>query len=67
LGVPLWLDNPHSVAALADPLRVAASTRRVAHGSNALPTWSAVVLSTREVYASVAPRTRLIHQGAGDR
>ncbi|MFF5294067.1 glycosyltransferase family 4 protein [Paractinoplanes globisporus] len=69
-GVPLWLVNPDDEAALADALQVAASTRRVTHGSNALPTWSDVVLSTREVYASVAPRVRLIQQsgaGAADR
>ncbi|MFC7275348.1 glycosyltransferase family 4 protein [Paractinoplanes rhizophilus] len=66
-GVPVWLVNPDDEVALAGALRVAASTRRVGHGSNALPTWSDVVLSTREVYASVAPRTRLIQQGVGDR
>jgi hypothetical protein len=69
-GVPLWLVNPDDEAALADALRVAAAARRVTHGSNALPTWSDVVLSTREVYASVAPRVRLIQQsgaGAADR
>ena len=65
-GVPLWLVNPDDEVALADALRVAAATRRVTHGSNALPTWSDVVLSTREVYASVAPRPRLT-QGAADR
>jgi glycosyltransferase involved in cell wall biosynthesis len=54
-GAPMWLVNPDDEAALVDALRVAAATRRVAYGSNALPTWSDVVLSTREVYASVAP------------
>ena len=69
-GVPLWLVNPDDEMALADALRVAAATRRVTHGSNALPTWSDVVLSTREVYASVAPRARLTQEsgaGAADR
>jgi glycosyltransferase involved in cell wall biosynthesis len=65
-GVPLWLVNPDDEVALAEALRVAAATRRVTHGSNALPTWSDVVLSTREVYASVAPGARLT-QGAADR
>jgi len=65
-GVPLWLVNPDDEVALAEALRVAAATRRVTHGSNALPTWSDVVLSTREVYASVASRARLT-QGAADR
>jgi glycosyltransferase involved in cell wall biosynthesis len=67
-GVPLWLVNPDDEVALADALRVAVRTRRVTHGSNALPTWSDVVLSTREVYASVAPRAGLSQQsGAADR
>jgi len=69
-GVPLWLVNPDDEMALADALRVAAATRRVTYGSNALPTWSDVVLSTREVYASVVPRARLTQEsgaGAADR
>lgn len=69
-GVPLWLVNPDDEVALADALRVAAATPRAAAGSHALPTWSDVVLATREVYAIVAPRVRLIQQsgaGAGDR
>jgi glycosyltransferase involved in cell wall biosynthesis len=67
-GAPLWLVNPDDEVALADALRVAAATPRSAHGR--LPTWNDVVLETREVYASVAPRVRLISQsgaGAGDR
>jgi glycosyltransferase involved in cell wall biosynthesis len=67
--VPLWLVNPDDEAALADALRMAAGTDRATQGSP-LPTWSDVVLSTREVYASVAPAVRVIQQsgaGAGDR
>ena len=67
-GVPLWLVNPDDESALADALRIAAGTGRDAHRRHALPTWSDVVLATREVYASAAPR--LIRQstaGAGDR
>ncbi|WP_433296094.1 glycosyltransferase family 4 protein [Actinoplanes sp. CA-030573] len=65
-GVPLWLVNPDDEAALADALRVAAGTPRAAYGRHALPTWSDVVQSTREVYATVAPPVRLIQQsGAG--
>lgn len=65
-GVPLWLVNPDDEAALADALRVAAGTPRATYGRHALPTWSDVVQSTREVYATVAPPVRLIQQsGAG--
>ncbi|MFD0520848.1 glycosyltransferase [Paractinoplanes durhamensis] len=65
-GVPLWLVNPDDEAALADALRTAASTARADLGRHPLPTWSDVVLETREVYANVAPRVRLIQQsGAG--
>jgi glycosyltransferase involved in cell wall biosynthesis len=69
-GVRLWLVNPDDEAALADALRVAASAGRGTHGRHGLPTWSEVVQSTREVYASVAPRARLTQQsgaGAGER
>ncbi|GIE93230.1 glycosyltransferase family 4 protein [Paractinoplanes rishiriensis] len=69
-GVPLWLVNPDDEAALADALRVAAGTPRAATGRQPLPTWSDVVLATREVYATVASRVRVIQQsgaGAGDR
>ncbi|GIM91665.1 glycosyltransferase family 4 protein [Paractinoplanes toevensis] len=69
-GVPLWLVNPDDEVALADALRLAASTGRADLGRHPLPTWSDVVLETREVYASVAPRVRLIQQsgaGAGER
>jgi glycosyltransferase involved in cell wall biosynthesis len=68
-AVPLWLVNPDDEAALAGALRTAAATRRAAR-TTALPTWSDVVLATREVYAAVAPRVRVIEQagaGAGDR
>jgi glycosyltransferase involved in cell wall biosynthesis len=65
-GVPLWLVNPDDEAALADALRIAASAERIDLGRHPLPTWSDVVLETREVYASVAPPVRLIQQsGAG--
>lgn len=69
-AVPLWLVNPDDEAALADALRVAAGTRRRPPDRYPLPTWSDVVLATREVYASVAPRVHVIQQsaaGAGDR
>jgi glycosyltransferase involved in cell wall biosynthesis len=69
-AVPLWLVNPDDEAALAGALRTAAATPRAAQGTNALPTWSDVVLATREVYAVVAPRARIIEQagaGVGDR
>ena len=70
-GAPLWLVNPDDEAALAQALRAAAGTARAEHGRNALPTWSDVVMATREVYASVAPPVRVIQQaagaGAGDR
>jgi glycosyltransferase involved in cell wall biosynthesis len=69
-AVPLWLVNPDDEAALAEALRVAASTRRRPPDRYPLPTWSDVVLETREVYARVAPRVRVIQQsasGAGDR
>lgn len=63
--VPLWLVNPDDEAALANALGLAAGTARAAHVSP-LPTWSDVVLATREVYASVAPTVRVIQQsGAG--
>ncbi|NMO53249.1 glycosyltransferase family 4 protein [Actinoplanes sp. TBRC 11911] len=55
-GVPLWLVNPDDEVALADALRTAAGTARAATGRHALPTWSDVVLATREVYAAVLPR-----------
>ncbi|MEU4242137.1 glycosyltransferase family 4 protein [Actinoplanes sp. NPDC026619] len=65
-GVPLWLVNPDDEVALAEALRVASATPRADLGRHPLPTWSDVVLETREVYASVAPRVRLIQQsGAG--
>ncbi len=65
-GVKLWLVNPDDEAALADALRMAVGTDRAENGKSALPTWSDVVVSTREVYASVAPRVRVIEQtGAG--
>ena len=65
-GVRLWLVNPDDEAALADALRMAVATDRAENGKSALPTWSDVVRSTREVYASVAPRVRVIEQtGAG--
>jgi glycosyltransferase involved in cell wall biosynthesis len=66
---PLRLVNPDDEAALADALRAAAATPRADAGS-LLPSWSDVVLATREVYASVAPPVRVIQQsgaGAGDR
>lgn len=67
-GVPLWLVNPDDEAALVDALRVAAGTPRPVYGRSALPSWSDVVLATREVYESVAPRARLTYQsGAADR
>jgi glycosyltransferase involved in cell wall biosynthesis len=71
-GAPLWLVNPDDEVALADALRVAAGSERAEHGRNTLPTWSDVVLATREVYASVAPPVHVIQQarsvaGAGDR
>ena len=53
-AVPLWLVNPDDESALADALRVAAGTPRAEQGRNPLPTWSDVVLATREVYAAVA-------------
>ena len=69
-GAPLWLVNPDDEAALADALRIAAGSARAGTGRR-LPTWSDVVLATREVYASVASRPiRLIQQagaGVGDR
>ncbi|GAA0454718.1 LPS biosynthesis protein [Paractinoplanes deccanensis] len=61
-GVPLWLVNPDDEAALAGALRVAAGAERAAHGRSPLPTWHDVVVATREVYASVAPRVRVIQQ-----
>ncbi|WP_239118410.1 glycosyltransferase family 4 protein [Paractinoplanes ferrugineus] len=65
-GVPLWLVNPDDEVALADALRVASATERIDLGRHPLPTWSDVVLETREVYAGVVPRARLIEQsGAG--
>jgi len=71
-GAPLWLVNPDDEVALADALRLAAGSPRAEHGRNTLPTWSDVVLATREVYASVAPPVHIIQQaragaGAGDR
>ncbi|WP_307873116.1 glycosyltransferase family 4 protein [Paractinoplanes ovalisporus] len=71
-GAPLWLVNPDDEVALAEALRVAAGTARAEHGRNTLPTWSDVVLATREVYSSVAPPVHVIQQakagaGAGDR
>jgi glycosyltransferase involved in cell wall biosynthesis len=54
-GVPLWLVNPDDELALADALRTATSTPRVPAGRNPLPTWSDVVLETREVYAAAVP------------
>jgi glycosyltransferase involved in cell wall biosynthesis len=65
-AVPLRLVNPDDEAALADALRIAAGTTRAAWGGNTLPSWSDVVLATREVYAAVAPRVHVIQQtGAG--
>jgi glycosyltransferase involved in cell wall biosynthesis len=69
-AVPLWLVNPDDEVALADALRTAAAAPRATAGRSPLPTWSDVVLATREVYAAVAPRVRVIHQtgaGVGDR
>lgn len=69
-AVPLWLVNPDDEVALAEALRTAAATPRAANGRSPLPTWSDVVLATREVYAGVAPRVRVIQQagaGVGDR
>jgi glycosyltransferase involved in cell wall biosynthesis len=69
-GAALWLVNPDDESALAGALRVAAGADRAAHGRNALPTWHDVVLTTREVYASVASPVRVIQQagaGAGER
>lgn len=54
-GAALWLVNPDDEVALADTLRVAAGTDRAEHRRNPLPTWSDVMLATREIYASVAP------------
>jgi hypothetical protein len=54
--VPLWLVNPDDELALAEALRTAAGTARAEIGRHALPTWSDVVLETREVYAAVIPR-----------
>ena len=69
-GAPLRLVNPDDEVALADALRLAAGTARAGAGS-ALPTWSDVVLATRDIYAGVALRPlSLIQQagaGAGDR
>jgi glycosyltransferase involved in cell wall biosynthesis len=65
-GVRLWLVNPDDEVALAGALREAARTDRAENGKSALPSWSDVVGSTREIYASVAPRVRVIEQtGAG--
>jgi glycosyltransferase involved in cell wall biosynthesis len=69
-GVPLWLVNPDDEVALADALRVAAAAERPAYGQYPLPTWSDVVLSTREVYADVVHPAGLVQRsgaGAADR
>ena len=57
-GVPLWLVNPDDEVALADALAVGRRRPAGHPRQQALPTWSDVVLSTREVYASVVPRAR---------
>jgi glycosyltransferase involved in cell wall biosynthesis len=66
-AVPLWLVNPDDEAALAEALRTAAAAPRARRGKSPLPTWSDVVLATREVYAAVAPRGQVVPQGAGER
>jgi glycosyltransferase involved in cell wall biosynthesis len=65
-GVPLWLVNPDDEVALAGALRRAAGTDRAEKAESSLPSWTDVVASTRQVYASVAPRVHVIEQtGAG--
>jgi glycosyltransferase involved in cell wall biosynthesis len=65
-GVKLWLVNPDDEMALAGALRRAAGTDRAENTESPLPSWADVVASTRQVYASVAPRVRVIQQtGAG--
>ena len=63
----LWLVNPDDEVALADALRRAVATDRAenARKPTAVP-GPMLLLSTRQVYASVAPRVRVIEQtGAG--
>jgi glycosyltransferase involved in cell wall biosynthesis len=65
-GVQLWLVNPDDEVALAAALRRAAGTDRAENTESPLPSWTDVVASTRQVYASVAPPVHVIEQsGAG--
>jgi glycosyltransferase involved in cell wall biosynthesis len=69
-GARLWLVNPDDEAALAGALRMAVGAGRTEPAGDALPAWSDVVAATRRVYASVAPRPRVIEPtgaGAGNR
>jgi glycosyltransferase involved in cell wall biosynthesis len=61
-GVKLWLVNPDDEAALAGALRRAVGTDRAENAESPLPSWADVVASTRQVYASVAPRVRVMQQ-----
>lgn len=62
----IWLVNPDDEMALACALRRAIGTDRAENAESPLPSWPDVVASTRQVYASVAPRVRMIQQsGAG--
>lgn len=64
-GVKLWLVNPDDEGALAAALRRAAGTDRAENAESRLPSWTDVVASTRQVYASVAPPVRITRQSSG--